>query len=263
MAFSKVILNGSTLIDLTQDTVAASNLLAGETAHGADGQPVVGAASGGGGLDVGKLLTKTLTSVSDDSVTFISSTRTFQDQTLLQSISFPNCKTISGASTFNGCTGLTNIDMPSLERFTAASVFTGCTSLTVVVLPSHNYATQNSIFSSCSNLTTYDCGHNTPTTTYDNKTFNQLFFDACTKLNTVILRASRVMTLGSVNNFRNTPFASGGSGGTIYVPSDLIASYKTATNWSTIDGYGTITWAAIEGSQYENYYADGTPIPTT
>ena len=35
-------------MDLTQDTVAANNLIAPNTAHGADGQAVVGAASGGG-----------------------------------------------------------------------------------------------------------------------------------------------------------------------------------------------------------------------
>lgn len=43
MAISKVILNGDTLIDVTQKTVASENLLSGETALGADGEDVVGA----------------------------------------------------------------------------------------------------------------------------------------------------------------------------------------------------------------------------
>ena len=42
MAVSKVILNGTTLIDVTKDTVAANNLLSGETATGADGEAVIG-----------------------------------------------------------------------------------------------------------------------------------------------------------------------------------------------------------------------------
>ena len=42
MAISKIILNGVTQMDLTADTVAASNLIAPNTAHGADGQPVTG-----------------------------------------------------------------------------------------------------------------------------------------------------------------------------------------------------------------------------
>ena len=43
MAYSKVILNGTTLMDVTSDTVAANNLLSGYTATGADGEAVAGA----------------------------------------------------------------------------------------------------------------------------------------------------------------------------------------------------------------------------
>lgn len=44
MANSKVVLsNGTVLIDLTSDTVDASHLLSGYTAHGADGEAVTGA----------------------------------------------------------------------------------------------------------------------------------------------------------------------------------------------------------------------------
>jgi len=42
MAISKIILNGVTQMDVTQDTVAANNLLNGYTATGADGAPVTG-----------------------------------------------------------------------------------------------------------------------------------------------------------------------------------------------------------------------------
>lgn len=48
MAISKIILNGVTQMDLTQDTVAAANLISPNTAHGADGEAIVGTASGGG-----------------------------------------------------------------------------------------------------------------------------------------------------------------------------------------------------------------------
>lgn len=47
MAISKIILNGVTQMDLTSDTVAASNLIAPNTAHGADGEAVVGTATAG------------------------------------------------------------------------------------------------------------------------------------------------------------------------------------------------------------------------
>lgn len=46
----------------------------------------------------------------------------------------------------------------------------------------------------------------------------------------------------------------------VWVPQALIAGYEAATNWSTRISGGYITLHAIEGSQYENIYADGTPI---
>lgn len=94
-------------------------------------------------------------------------------------------------------------------------------------------------------------------------------FSSSTILNTVILRGStNVVPMVNITAFNDTPFASGKAGGTIYIPKALYdhlgdgtsLDYKAATNWSTVDGYGTITWAKIEGSQYENYYAGGTPI---
>lgn len=42
MAISKVVYGGTTLIDLTADTVAASTLVSGTTAHKADGASVTG-----------------------------------------------------------------------------------------------------------------------------------------------------------------------------------------------------------------------------
>lgn len=42
MANSKIIFSGEVLIDLTSDTVKKENLLKGYTAHGADGEPIVG-----------------------------------------------------------------------------------------------------------------------------------------------------------------------------------------------------------------------------
>lgn len=42
MAINKVVYGGNTLLDLTQDTVDATRLLAGYTAHGKDGEPITG-----------------------------------------------------------------------------------------------------------------------------------------------------------------------------------------------------------------------------
>ena len=94
------------------------------------------------------------------------------------------------------------------------------------------------------------------------------FIRFASKCDTIILRNSSLTSLTNYNVFRGSRYASGGAGGTIYIPKSLYdhlgdgtsLDYKAATNWSTVEGYGTITWAQIEGSIYETQYADGTPI---
>lgn len=130
--------------------------------------------------------------------------------------------------------------------------------LTIIVIEGNDYV-GTAVSGRCSQLEIYD--------THENR-FASLAFENCSALTTVILRHSAVLPINNANIFNGTRFASGGAGGTIYIPKSLYDhlgdgtanDYKAATNWSTINGYGTITWAKIEGSQYENYYADGTPI---
>lgn len=56
-------------------------------------------------------------------------------------------------------------------------------------------------------------------------------FDNCSKLDTLIIRYNGVCRLRATDAFRSTPIANGT--GYIYVPDDLVDSYKTATNWTT------------------------------
>ena len=79
-------------------------------------------------------------------------------------------------------------------------------------------------------------------------------------LNVLIMRkTSALQTLANVNAFGGTKFKSGGTGGTIYIPKVLYdhlgdgtsLDYKAASVWSTVEGYGTITWEKLEGSAYE------------
>lgn len=87
-------------------------------------------------------------------------------------------------------------------------------------------------------------------------------FVNCTNLKHLVLRDSVAVHPCMVTTvFNGTPFASGGSGGTIYIPKSLYNhlgdgteyDYKSATNWATYDGYGTITWEILE-----DYTIDGT-----
>lgn len=77
-------------------------------------------------------------------------------------------------------------------------------------------------------------------------------FENCYKLQTLIMRRTSVTTCANVSAFLNTPLR-GYSSRTaeIYVPESLIDSYKAASVWTTINGYGYVTWKKLEGSIYE------------
>lgn len=108
----------------------------------------------------------------------------------------------------------------------------------------------------CTNLEAIDIlGRDSSSTT----TIAANAFNGDTSLSVLILRGSCVPQINT-GSFTNTPFASDGTGGTLYVPSALISSYQAASNWSTILGYTNNNITAIENSIYKTKYADGTPI---
>lgn len=182
-----------------------------------------------------------------------------------------------GIGMFRDCKNLVVVDMPMLENPGSNGYqFSKCTSLQTINLPltmPGQYC-----FNECSNLeiavigvlktgnggnmNSNDFLKCTKLKKVDIKTtrvYTSSFSD-CTVLDTVIIRSNAVPTLSNINAFTNTPFASGKSGGTLYVPSALISDYQSATNWSTILGYTNNSITSIEDSIYETQYADGTLI---
>lgn len=193
----------------------------------------------------------------------------------LEAIDLPNVATTT-QYVFRGCTSASYVYMPNLTNIGAGGYqFSGCTALTSVFIGTsggtHCFdgdtvlvsavltgsVKMNSYsFQGCTKLEIVDLN----TTQMDNREFYN-----CSSLKTIILRNSSVVTMKqspttSNTCWYNTAYASGGAGGTIYVPEALLESYPTATNWSILDGYGTISWLPIEGSIYENYYANGAAI---
>jgi hypothetical protein len=177
---------------------------------------------------------------------------------------FPSLK--SSGWVFQGATNLVTVPptmLPVYGNYDGASTdyaFYQCTNLETVVLPGHTRTFRSNDFRNDKKLQIID----SPASGYDSDCVR-----SCVALKTIIIRKSDACaTLNNVGTFAETPFASGGSGGTIYIPKALYdhlgdgtaLDYKSATNWSTLDGYGTITWAQIEGSYYETHYADGTVI---
>lgn len=114
-------------------------------------------------------------------------------------------------------------------------------------------------FDNCSRITKFDFGNSTITTF--NWGSGQAFY-RCYNVTDIILRWGGVATIGNANVFRkdnsnNLPL---GTSTFIYVPSSLLASYQTASNWDTLYASYPDMFKTIEGSIYETQYADGTPI---
>ena len=143
-----------------------------------------------------QIVNGTITEYISDGVTKVK-LHVFRGCEKLHRVSLPNCIAIEDAG-FQNC-GLTDVYMPKLE--TVGNTAFGWCSLEQITL-------------------------------YSVKTMAARAFYYCTKLKTLIIRQSElVVPLGNTDAFNGTPIKSGT--GYIYVPKNLVDSYKTAANWST------------------------------
>mgnify|MGYP004476956295 FL=1 len=116
---------------------------------------------------------------------------------------------------FNGYTKLVSVEFPAVTSVGVQS-FQNCTSL------------KKADFSVLTNISVWA-------------------FNVCKALEALIIRTNSVCTLAGINAFANNSGIMAGTG-YIYVPSTLVDSYKSATNWSTyadqiraIEDYPSIT----------------------
>ena len=133
---------------------------------------------------------------------------------------------------------MTSAYLPNVTRI-AAQAFGNCTGLVKAELPNLTSVASTENFGSCSALEHVDLGHinSLPASTFNN----------ASSLKSVVLRRDTGCSLPNTNSFNGTPFANGGSGGTIYVPAALVEAYAGNTNWSAL----TANFVALEGSEYE------------
>lgn len=135
-------------------------------------------------------------SIYNDCVTEVGE-KIFQNCSLLQKINLPKCTSV-GIWAFDGCSALSEISLPVCTTI-HGGVFINCPSIQEISLPKCNMIDDNA-------------------------------FEGCTKLSKLTLGGSTVCELGNSLVFRRTPIESGT--GSIYVPSSLVETYKTANNWS-------------------------------
>lgn len=156
---------------------------------------------------------------------------------------------------FSHRTGITSFYGPNYNNTANnTGTFSDCQNMQYLVLPKLTKI-YNNFVANCTNLKAIDI-------LGGSIGGGSLQFGSCRNLKTFVIRKTDgVCSQGNVNAFSNTPFASNGTGGTLYVPQALIESYQDATNWSTILAYPNNQILPIEGSIYETQYADGTPIP--
>lgn len=164
----------------------------------------------------------------------------FYDCTSLALVSGPEVTTLNSNS-FRNCKKLVDLNFPKATAL-SSNCFYGCSSLQSVSFPKVT-SCSTGVFQNCTGLAVADFSVL--------RTIPATMFSSCALLTKLVLRHSGVVTLSNVSAFTGTPFASGGSGGQVYVPSAYISSYKTATNWSTLYNAGSCTFVAIEGSAFD------------
>ena len=201
---------------------------------------------GSGGEDteevdiVASLLAKNTVHLSNNKATSIAN-RFFENNKVLESVDLPEVTTI-GEYAFDSCTNLKAVNMPKLQTINQRG-FGTCESLTDLSFPSLTTIEQNGLYM-CKNLTNLfipnilKVGSNallncTSLEIIDLGSANLVynFCGSCTKLKAIIIRKTAAICKAmSALSFISTPLASGQ--GFIYVPSALVDTYKTASNWS-------------------------------
>lgn len=129
----------------------------------------------------------------------------FRNSEKLKTVNVPNLTIIeNGGRAFGNCSALEKFNAPNLTYLkTTSTMFTTCGQLKKVSFPKLGG------------------------TTIDANTFPN-----CYRLETLILGGNELNPLANVNAFHNAGLSVTG-GFKVYVPDNLVDTYKTATNWST------------------------------
>lgn len=187
-------------------------------------------------VELNALLSGDLTEFKSESLTELRG-NAFNACSKLTKIDIPNCINI-GSYCFNSASSLEKIEILKSGIVSATTTFYGCTSLKKVILPLFVASSASSMFQNCYKLQLIDI---------DTMGLSFQPLGGCNNLKTLIYRrTSGVNSISSISllptNFQSNGF--------LYVPENLLDSYKTATNWSTIAD----RIIKLEGTIYEDVY---------
>ena len=158
-------------------------------------------------------------------------TSAFRECPALESVNLPNCvsfdKGVSSGYFFDGASNLKTINVPNLTTIAIASrTFNACKVLEEFDAPNLTFLTDSSsMFANCQKLRKV----NFPK--LGGTTISARTFYTCSRLEKLILGGDELNPLENVNAFTGTPIANGT--GYVYVPDNLVDTYKIATNWAT------------------------------
>lgn len=167
----------------------------------------------------------------------------------LTSVSFPNLQYIQGD--FSGC-GFSYINLPELISVRGYYAFYYCRNLTSVSLPKLTYLYQYTFYW-CPKLAVINlpsCSYVGPYAFQACSVLSLISIPICISISTgafsncynllsLYLNNVSMVTTLSTSAFNSTPIggyttSTGGVYGSVYVPSSLLTSFKTATNWAAI-----------------------------
>jgi len=185
------------------------------------------------------LIAHTLTDFEDDTVTKLRDSAFYANHAL-QTAVLPNVKTVN-YSTFYECSSLESVALDRAPSVTNM-MFQNCQSLQNVSFPLATSIGSSAFsdaptgvlaFPNATSISSNTAAQNGPAGFDFTKkiTIPASAFNGAYNFRHLVLRSSELCPLSNVNAFTNSPIGVGL--GYIYVPSDLVDTYKAATNWST------------------------------
>ena len=124
-----------------------------------------------------------------------------------------------GNQAFNNCRSLTSINIPNGVTSIGSWAFASCLSLSSVTIPNSVTSFSGRIFDGCTSLTSVILGDNVTQ-------IGGYMFNGCTKLSSVTFNTVTPPPMPYSNTFE-------GCSCVIYVPSQSLNAYKSASGWST------------------------------